>query len=285
MSDNIISKLKANINYLTNTEKKIAAIILESPNEFITYTMQELAKKTNVSQGSIINFSKKFACGGFPELKIQIATSALSEPVAIPEVVKSGDTITDVLSKMIEARNSSFELTRQVNNEETWKRVIDKIIAAKKIEIYGIFQSATVATSLCYNLMQLGISASFVSDILTCAISATMLDKNSLVIAISSSGRTKDILDAVKNARFNNVPVIAITSNINSPLAKISDDVLIASTSNSIMEAYASGNLIADTICAYIKSTLRNEAKNKYFNINRILSSHSVEESEDETIS
>ena len=61
MAENIISKLKTNINFLTNVEKKIAALIIENPGEFITYSMHELVKKADVSQGSIINFSKKKA--------------------------------------------------------------------------------------------------------------------------------------------------------------------------------------------------------------------------------
>ncbi len=282
MPENIISKIKTNKNFFTNTEKKIADLILDDPDKFITYTMQELAKNADVSQGSIINFSKKFASGGFSDLKLKIAQSIIDSPVFVSEAVKGEESVSTVLARMIEARNVSFELTRQVNSEKTWKSAIDKIISAKKIEIYGIFQSATVATSLCYELMQLGISVSFISDILTCAISASMLGEGSLVIAISSSGKTKDILDAVKNAKSNNVPVVAITANINSPLAKMSDDVLVASTANGILETYASEHLIADTICAYIKSIIK--PNNKYVSIRQILNSHSVKETEYETL-
>ena len=69
MSENIISQLKTNVNFLTNTEKKIAKLIIQNPEKFITYSMPELTVEAGVSQGSIINFSKKFAHGGFPDLK------------------------------------------------------------------------------------------------------------------------------------------------------------------------------------------------------------------------
>ena len=57
MIENILSYLKTNINFLTNSEKKIAKLIIENPKRFITLSMSELSKESEVSQGSIINFS------------------------------------------------------------------------------------------------------------------------------------------------------------------------------------------------------------------------------------
>ena len=64
-----------------------------------------------------------------------------------------------------------------------------------------------------------------------CAVSASMLDENSLVIAISDSGATREILDAVTIARKNRVAAICLTTNRHSPLARMCDDVLITASS------------------------------------------------------
>jgi glucosamine--fructose-6-phosphate aminotransferase (isomerizing) len=50
--------------------------------------------------------------------------------------------------------------------------------------------------------------------------------KRSLVIAISQSGASPDILAVVEEARAQNVPSLAITNSPSSPLAGIADDVL-----------------------------------------------------------
>ena len=197
------------------------------------------------------------------------------------------DTLKEALNKNISSCETAFELTDEANSEAVLESVTTKLLNAKKVEIYGVFRSAAVATDFCYQLLQLGVSASFVSDILTCSISASMLDENALVIAISSSGRTKDIIDAVKNAKANNVPVVSVTSNINSPLAKLSDDVLIASSSgNSIYssstEIRMSQLLLTDTICSYIRSRIDEKGKKRYAKLRKILNSHNVEEGENE---
>ncbi len=281
MSENIIIVLKTNLNNLSRVEKKIATVIIKSPEKFIKLSMEELAKNAEVSQGSIINFSKKYAGGGFPELKLKVSAciSGLKEQQF--NVVYENDTMKSALKKNIELHSNAYGITYEINNESTMKAVAEKILKAKKVEIYGVFCSAAVATDFCYQLLLCGVPAAFVSDILTCSVSASMLRKDSLVIAISSSGYTRDIIDAVKNAKKNNVPIVAITSNINSPLAKLSDYVLVAAASgNSLSGAAAeirsSQLLLTDTICSYIRS--KKEKSEKYAELKKILSSHNIDE-------
>ena len=118
------------------------------------------------------------------------------------------------------------------------------------------------------------------NDVLACSVSATTLDSKSLVIAISSLGTTKDIINAVKNAKKNNVPIVCITSNANSPLAKLSDEVLLSvSSGNTVtdnaLEIRASQILLSDTICSYIRSKVCNKEE-IFFKTRNILTSHNV---------
>lgn len=283
MIENILSYLKTNINFLTNSEKKIAKLIIENPKRFITLSMSELSKESEVSQGSIINFSKKFANGGYPELKLIIAANAGSEEPENFDIADVADSMTDILSKNIRSQEIAYSLTKEANKEEVLKHAAEKIMNAEKVEIYGIYRSASVATDFCYQLLEMGIPAAFVSDILTCSISAAMLNEKDVVIAVSSSGKTRDILEAVQNAKSKNVPVIAITSNINSPLAKIADDVLIASSSGNSLGGYgseirASQLILTDMICSYIRSNIKSNERKQYFELKTILNSRSVEE-------
>ncbi len=283
MEKNLINTLKANINHMSKIEKRIARLIIDNPDEFITFSMSRLSVLADVSQGSINNFAKKYVCGGFPELKLRVSASIGEKKVQKFSLISDGDTVKDALRKNIESQMHSYELAFEMNDEQTLKKATDMILCARKVEIYGIFTSAAVATDFCYQLQQLGIPASFVSDILTCAMSAAMLDENDLVIAISSSGKTRDVIDAVKNARENNAGVISITSNPNSPLARLSHCVLIAppggnSLVGNSVEIRSSQLILADAICSYISSVTGKKSDSKYFKLKKILNSHSVEE-------
>lgn len=279
MSENIIAKLKTNYKFLTKTEQRIAKIIIDSPKEFIACSMQELSQKATVSQGSINNFSKRVADCGYADLKLIVSAAIASENKNQKEKEKQKS----VLEKTIESRTAAFNLTSQNNSEDTLRCVADKILKARKVEIYGIYRSAAVATDFCYQLLESGIPASFVSDILTCSVSASMLTPDCLVVAVSASGQTKDIIDAVNNAKENGVPIVAITSNVNSPLAKLADDVLVASSSGpsstgGFIEARTSQLLLTDALCSYIESKkIKSTAK-----IKDILNSHNIQEADSE---
>lgn len=279
MSSNIIAELITNISYLTKIEQKIANLIIEDPEKFITFSLKELSEKTGVSQGSIINFSNKYASGGFPELKLQISACMHTLKQNPDELYGDG-----VFEKNLINHVRAFKLTAQVNDESTLIRVSQMISSAEKVEIYGVYRSAVIATDFCYQLMECGISASSISDILTCAVSASMLNKNSLVIVISSSGKTKDIIDAVKNAKRCGSKIVCITSNINSPLAKLSDEVLISAagdnTDNSPTEVRLSQMLLTSTVCSIIKKQTNPDNENRRANLVKILNSHNVEESD-----
>jgi len=188
-----------------------------------------------------------------------------------------------MLQKTTESIGDALKNTSVLNDEETLRTVGDLILGAKKVEIYGIFRSAVVATDFYFQLIQLGIPATFVSDVLTCAVSASMLGEGSLVIAISSSGQTQDVIDAVRLAKANGVPVITITAHKASPLAQLADRVLIAAPSGNARSANAnevrlSQLALTDALCSYLRTRLDADGNNRYFKMNEILSSHNVKD-------
>ena len=275
MDSKIIREIKSNLEYMSGVERKIADIILSDAKKFTALSLQELSIIAGVSQGSIINFANKFAGGGFPALKIAIARCVATE-------TEEAEGEKRPLKSFTDGACAALKNTASINNESVLISVAEKILKAKKVEIYGVYRSAVVATDFYYQLLQMGIPANFVSDVLTCAVSASLLDKDSLVIAISSSGQTKDVIDAVKLAKGNSVPVVCITGNKNSPLAKLSDDVLVAAPSGSAVydsntEIRLSQLLLTDTVCEYIVKRSK-ERRENFELMYKILNSHSVED-------
>lgn len=278
MSIDVLREIKANFEYMSSTEQKIAGLIIQDVKKFAFYTLAEVSELAKVSQGSVVNFANKYAGGGFSKLKIELATTLSDKEDFLIQENKS-ESLKDILEQTRNNINEGVFNSISLNDEQSLKGLADSILKAKKVEIYGIYRSAVVATDFYFQLLQLGIPANFVSDVLTCAISASMLDKGSLVVAISSSGQTQDIIDAIRIAKANGVSVACITAHKNSPLAKLCDQVVIASPSgnsnvSSQTEIRISQLAVTDAICAY----LRNKTVNvkKYFEVEEILNLHNV---------
>ena len=190
MKKKILDDLKVNLPFLSPTETKLARLILDDPKKVISCSMAELSALANVSQGSICNFAKKFAGCGFSDLKLQIA-SELShyEPQPL-SVAEESDGVREVLKKTVRNHISAMENTVLANSEEVLASAAEKILHAGRVEIYGVYRSAAMASNIYYKLLVLGIPASFVGDTLSCAVSASMLERDCVIIAVSSSGTT-----------------------------------------------------------------------------------------------
>lgn len=283
MEKNLLLYLRGNTGVLSAVERKITDVILSDPKKFTSYSMGELALMAGVSQGSIINFSNKFAKGGFPILKLKIA-ACLSEYDEKPfSVVGETDGMGEALEKTSQGIVGALKNTSSSNDSKILERVANRILNAKKVQIYGVYRSATVATDFYYQLLELGIPVSFVNDVLTCAVSAAMMTEEGVAIAVSSSGRTADIIDAVKIAKERGAATVCLTAHPNSPLAKLCDDVLIAmpsgtSVSGKDSEIRIAQLVLADSICNYLQSKIDVDGKARYFDMRKILNSHNVKD-------
>ena len=281
MESKLLRELRSNLVYMSAVERKISQTILSDPQGAARSSLGDLAELAKVSQGSVVNFANKFCGGGFSALKLEIVASLSGESKQPFSAIDDNDSLKDILKKTFHGITDALDNTSALNDEESLRKAAEMILKAKKVEIYGVFRSAVVATDLYYQIIQLSIPATFVGDVLTCALSASMLKEDSLVIAISSSGETQDVIDAVKLAKENKVPVICITAHKSSHLAKLSDVVLVAapgggSVSTNDNEIRMSQLAITDALCSYLRMRLDDDGRRGYFKFKSILSMHNV---------
>lgn len=281
MTKNVFAQLKASYSYMSRVERRIADFILEQPDQFVGLTMAELSAQEDVSQGSINNFARKFFSCGFSALKLQIAASlAPSANTPLPDVQPQA--VKTCMQSNIDTSRGFFELTTQINDETVLARAVQRILCASRIDIYGVYHSGISARDLGFQLIGLGIPANYVEDTFMCAVSASTLDENGLVIAVSASGCTSKIIDAVQIAKENHARVVCLTSNPFSPLAKISDDVLLSAPA----EEHSSGVgytrmaqlFVIDSLIAYLQTITQQDDPANRDRLRRFDISHSIQE-------
>ena len=92
----------------------------------------------------------------------------------------------------------------------------------KKVLVVGVGRSGLVARAFAMRLMHLDFDVYVMGETIT-----PPVRKDDVIIAVSGSGRTQIVLTAASAARKMGAHVIAITSFRDSPLARISDHVVI----------------------------------------------------------
>ncbi len=217
-------KIKNEYDALGKAEKKIADVLLNNDKSVPSMFIGDFAQLCDCSVATVTRFSKKLGFNGFPQLKIALAREKDFSPVG--ENITAADTAAEVFAKICNDIYGSLERTKKSINADELQKCCEAVISADKIFIFGLGNSASVAQDAAHKLFRLGKDSTAYTDNHMQAIAATHTGKGSLVIGVSHSGKSKDIVDALKLSRENGATTVAITSLGNHPLKKVSDIVL-----------------------------------------------------------
>lgn len=242
----------------TKSELKIYDYIRHNNQNVLYHSLTEISEASGVAEATVLRFFRKLGFKGFQDFKFLLAQE-LSQSYH-PEGEETF--VEKVKNNIIEAINGSFEIIRL----EALKAIIDTIDNFNDIIIFGIGSSGIAALDMQNRLMRIGKHTTVISDPHFQIMRASTMDENTVVIAISLTGSTKDIVDAVKIAKENQAIIIALTSYVKSPLTKYADLVLLSSAKENPLD---SGSLISkisqlyliDIICTGL--TMKNYDKAK----------------------
>jgi DNA-binding MurR/RpiR family transcriptional regulator len=104
---------------------------------------------------------------------------------------------------------------------------VQTLVQARRISIIGVAGSQPIVHYAANRFFRLGLDVHYYTDALLMMMAATLLSAQDVLLVISQSGATREVLEAVRVARKDGPRVIAITNNPLSPLARIADVVLI----------------------------------------------------------
>lgn len=222
----ITSQIKRLYCSLTVAERKVATYVIESPQKVTELTVHQLAEKCEVASSAVIRFCKSIQLQGFSDLKLELARelgSNREEKKSVLPSVEHERGTEGVVRKVFGAGMQTLQDTLDMLDFSKVKQMSEVLVRARHIFLFGIGTSSTVVTDAQYRLSQLGLWATACTDILLMGVTAANLEEGDVILAISHSGRTKAVVDAVRMARKRGATVIAITSFTDSILYKESD--------------------------------------------------------------
>lgn len=223
-----MNKTSLNIKVLYNemgkAEKRLADWILENPGKIISLSIVELAELCGCSEATIVRFSKRLGLSGYQELKISLASESGASTVSTN--ITKEDSASEMFDKVCNDIYCSLELTKKNLNGKNLSLAAEKLSKAKRVVIFGLGNSASIATDASHKFLRAGLNAVAYSDNHMQVIAASHLGEGDVVIAISHSGSSKDIIDALKLSKEHGATTIAITNAGKSPILKYSDVVL-----------------------------------------------------------
>ncbi|MDB5761484.1 MAG: helix-turn-helix domain, rpiR family protein [Herminiimonas sp.] len=216
----LLDSIRTQLDSLSKSEKKVALAVLENPELTISENITSLAKNAQVSEPTVVRFCRAIGYDGWHEFKLKLAQGLAVAPPGTDESPLQDDLAIDLVSKICSRSINTLLDLRNNLDPDAIQRTLDLLARANKIEFYGQGTSGIVATDAQHKFFRSGIPTVAYTDPHIHSISAALLQKGDVVVAISQRGSSPLLLRSVQLARRAGADVVALTPS-GTPLAEL----------------------------------------------------------------
>ncbi|NGY04284.1 SIS domain-containing protein [Solimonas terrae] len=226
-SSALLSRIRASLAALRKSERAVAEFVLAHPDQVLQLPIADLATRAGVSQPTVARFAGALGFSGYREFKLRLAQSLASGVPFIHQDVGPDDKLERVSAKVFDRTIGSLLDVRNHLDSGELARAVAMLTRARRIDFYGIGNSGIVALDGQHKFFRYGVPTASYLDPHAMAVAATVLGRGDVVVAISATGRTTDMLATAAIAIDSGAQLIAITAS-GSPLARLASVSLAA---------------------------------------------------------
>lgn len=225
-------RIRMMIPEMSPAEVRITEIVLEQASEDDA-PIKQVAIKADVSEAAVVKTAKRLGFAGYRELRSALHAYSKQPHSDLHQDVGPDDTAEMIVQKVFQTSIQALQETQAILDIEGFKFAADLIHKARQLEFYGLGGSAQIAGDVAHKFLRIGVRATVFDDTHMMAMSASLLGPGDVVIAFSHSGRSSGVVEAVKLAKQNRARIITLSNYESSPLAKLSDVVLLSTARGS----------------------------------------------------
>ena len=214
---------------LPNSERKIAEYILRNPNETLLMTASNLGEKSGTSSAAVIRLCKSLKLKGFQDLKIRVAGDLQREYSVDERDIKKDESIESILNKVTKVSKHTIQETADLLDAEQLRQAVELILQSKNIHLFGVGASGIATVDAQQKFLRINRNAIVFPDLHTAATTIANGTKNDLLIAISFSGETREVIKLLDIAKKVGMKTISLTKYGHSTVAKLAEINLFTS--------------------------------------------------------
>jgi len=218
-------RIHGSFDSLKSAEKRVAQYIYDNPSEVIKLTINELSELCNSSYSTINRFCKKMGYNGFKDLKNDLVNDVTNKnDIEITDIAITPDMTTKIIcEKVYDLAFKILEDSLAIVDFSVVDKVVDSMVSAKRIHFIGTGNSGLSGKYAYSKFFRIGLPCFFETDSTLRKLLISLTGENDIVFAISSSGRSEEILECARIAKKNGATVISLSDFTISPISKISD--------------------------------------------------------------
>ncbi|MCE8034148.1 MAG: MurR/RpiR family transcriptional regulator [Halomonas sp.] len=218
MAHDLLQRIRQRLDELNRSERKVADVILADPARATGLSIASLAQAASVSEPTVNRFCRSFNAKGYPDFKIKLAQSLAGGTPYVSQSVEPGDGAADYTRKIFGATIAALDEASRTIDPARIERVVDYLIQAKQIHFFGLGASGAVAQDAQHKFFRFNLPVTSYVDVLMQRMVASACHTGDVVVVISWTGRTRELVEIAQLARESGAVVLGITAP-GSPLA------------------------------------------------------------------
>jgi RpiR family carbohydrate utilization transcriptional regulator len=229
VSHDLLDRIRRRLDELNRSERKVADVILADPGSATSMSIATLAQAASVSEPTVNRFCRSFHAKGYPDFKIKLAQSLAGGTPYVTRAVEPDDSVTDYTGKIFGATIAALDQAHRQVDPSRVERVVDHLIQARQLHFFGLGASGAVAQDAQHKFFRFNMPVSAYVDVLMQRMAAAACHTGDVVVVLSYTGRTRELVDIARLARSNGAVVLGITAP-DSPLAEECTEILAVTT-------------------------------------------------------
>ena len=244
--------LRTKRDSLTKSGAIVADYLMQHAEDAQYLSISSLANECGVAEATIFRFCRSLGFQGYNEMKIALAKATATATPTAAKLEPGADTqllITHAYNTAVEALNG----TRNMLDAEAIDRAATLLQRARQVYFFGQGGSQVLAGDIWARFSMLSTKFRTAGDSHMQAITASLMGPEDVILFISYSGCTRDMMDTLHLAKENGAKVILVTHYADAPGAVLADVVLLCGAKENPLD---SGSIPAKLAMLFVANVL-----------------------------
>lgn len=211
------ARVRAAASALGPSEGRVAAVIMERPDEVVEWSAAEVAEAAGTSTATVIRACQSLGFRGFQHVRLELARSAPLAP-RDPQEAARANTFDDAVD--------ALRLAQERVDPARIDAATRALRRARRVVLVGNGFSGPPLQDLAMRMSGLGQPVEAPVDPLAQQLAVHSLTGDDLCLALSYSGANVQTLRAAAAASERGASLLLVTSYARSPLGRIADIVI-----------------------------------------------------------
>lgn len=211
---------------LTKSGRAVADYLVHHADEAQYLSISSLAKECKVAEATVFRFCRALGFEGYHEMRIALAQANATGALVNRQEPEPGATTASLCEHANALFLTAINGTQNSLSPEAVEKAVDLMRNANQVFCLGQGGSMLVANDICARFSSLSNKFRTAGDSHLQILAASLMGPQDVVLFVSYSGATRDMLETLRTARTAGAKVILLTHYEDSPGAALADVVL-----------------------------------------------------------